>query len=223
MLCASARKLPTLELHPALLDQEGLRPALCALVEDNFKSSGIRTLLEFEPAIGRMSPNVELTLYRLAQQALSNARSHSESKTAHVRVHGHNAANEITLVVEDDGKGLPGTGSAPSILRKQVPFVVQNGLGLSEMRERANRVGGRIEVDFLRRPDCHTSYHSIGVHRSAAHIRCVASLHCTTQPRREVAIEDWRGQVAGQELNCVLMAMIYFLQELRATPNIGNL
>ena len=147
VLCASARKLPALELHPALLDQEGLRPALCALVEDNFKSSGIRTLLEFEPAIGRMSPNVELTLYRLAQQALSNARSHSESKTAHVRVHGHNAANEITLVVEDDGKGLPGTGSAPSILRKQVPFVVQNGLGLSEMRERANRVGGRIEVD----------------------------------------------------------------------------
>lgn len=134
-------------LHPALLDQEGLRPALCALVEDNFKSSGIRTLLEFDPAIGRMSPNVELTLYRLAQQALSNVRNHSESNTAHVRVHGHNAANEITLVVEDDGKGLPGTGSAPSIVRKQVPFVVQSGLGLSEMRERASRVGGRIEVD----------------------------------------------------------------------------
>lgn len=147
MLCASARKLPTLEPHPALLDQEGLRPALSALVEDNFKSSGIRTHLEFDPAVGRMSPNVELTLYRLAQQALSNVRNHSESNTAHVRVHGHNAANEIALVVEDDGKGLPGTGSAPSIVRKQVPFVVQNGLGLSEMRERASRSGGRIEVD----------------------------------------------------------------------------
>ena len=81
------------------------------------------------------------------QQALSNVRNHSESNTAHVRVHGHNAANEIALVVEDDGKGLPGTGSAPSIVRKQVPFVVQNGLGLSEMRERASRSGGRIEVD----------------------------------------------------------------------------
>lgn len=134
-------------LHPALLNEGGLRPALSALVEDNFKSSGIRTLLEFDPAVGRMPPNVELNLYRLAQDALSNVRSHSEGKTAYVRVHGNNARDEIALVIEDDGKGLPGTGSAPAIIRKQVPFVAQNGLGLSRMRERASRAGGRIEVD----------------------------------------------------------------------------
>jgi len=134
-------------LHPALLDEEGLQPALSALVEENFKTSGIRTVLEFDPALGRMAPNVELTLYRLAQEALSNVRSHSGSKTAYVRVQKHNARKEVELIIEDDGIGLPGMGLGPLLIRKKLPFVAHGGLGLPEMRERINHVGGRIEVD----------------------------------------------------------------------------
>jgi two-component system, NarL family, sensor kinase len=129
------------------LDEEGLRPALSTLVEDNFKHSGIRTFLEFDPAVGRMAPYVELTLYRLVQEALSNVRSHSASTTAYVRIQKHAAREEIELIVEDDGKGLPGTGLAPSLIRKKLPIVPPRGLGLPEMRERVRRVGGRIEVD----------------------------------------------------------------------------
>lgn len=136
-------------LHPALLDEEGLRPALNVLIDDHSKSSGIRTFLEFDSAIGRLTPYVELTLYRLVQEALSNVRTHSDCKTAWVRVHAHTAREEIELVVEDDGKGLPGTGLAPSVIRKKLTFAAQSGLGLPEMRERITRVGGRIEVDSI--------------------------------------------------------------------------
>jgi signal transduction histidine kinase len=134
-------------LHPALLDEEGLRPALSTLVDDNFRMSGIRTVLEFDPTIGRLAPTVELTLYRLTQEALSNVRNHSRSKTAYIRVLAHNARGEVELIIADGSEGAPGTGLAHSIIRRMLAFVARSGPDMPEMRERMNHVGGRIEVD----------------------------------------------------------------------------
>jgi len=122
------------ELRPTILDDLGLIPAVRFLAGSVSKRSGlpIRVSAEVE---SRMAPASEIALYRILQEALSNAVKHSRASAVSIQF----VAEKTSLVckVEDDGVGFD-----PSIVHKPG----RTGLGLVSMRERVNAVGGTFEI-----------------------------------------------------------------------------
>jgi two-component system, NarL family, sensor kinase len=121
-------------LHPPLLEREGLAVALQWLAEGFSKRSGIRVTFEPGTATGRrLRPSVELTLYRIVQEALTNVLRHSGSRTARVAL--ITSAAEVRLTVSDEGG--PGRDGAR-----------RAGVGIASMRERVQGMGGRLKLAF---------------------------------------------------------------------------
>jgi len=125
------------DLRPAALDDYGIAGAIEALV-GRVASQGIevdlRMDLEYEPGLRptRYPPELESAVYRIAQEALTNAVKHGHAEHAHLEIREDEAA--IRIVVEDDGVGFdPSSRTA--------------GFGLLGMRERAELFGGVLEVD----------------------------------------------------------------------------
>ncbi|NMB15747.1 MAG: histidine kinase [Firmicutes bacterium] len=121
------------DLRPMALDDLGLVPALRRYLEDLRDRLGLPVELVILGEEVRLDLNQEVTLFRLAQEAVNNARKHAQAKEIRVRLEF--APLAATLVVEDDGRGfIPSeTGSLA-------------GFGLLGMRERAELVGGDFEV-----------------------------------------------------------------------------
>jgi signal transduction histidine kinase len=134
-------------LHPPLLDEEGLEAALGERIERYRKCSGISVDLDFSSKLGRLPPQVELTIFRLVEEALSNVALHSGSATARVHVAREQGAplTHIDLTVEDQGKGMVDIGNGPAVLQ-DVLAVNSTGLGLSRMRERLKSIGGKLTI-----------------------------------------------------------------------------
>ena len=120
------------ELRPKALDDFGLVSALERLVETFREQTGIQ--VDLEPRLGeeRLSPDVETTLYRITQEALTNVVKHAQAKRVSIVLTRRNGS--VAAVIEDDGRGF----SADS---------EDNGLGLLGMRERITLVGGRLDVE----------------------------------------------------------------------------
>jgi signal transduction histidine kinase len=124
-----------LELRPPLLDELGLPEALRWLAQQTEQQSGIRVIYQFLPtsdaAFPRPPQAVELALYRVAQEALTNALKHAEANLIRVRLR-FNREGIITLLIMDNGRGLqrshPSTGS----------------LGLAGMTERMQAISGKL-------------------------------------------------------------------------------
>jgi signal transduction histidine kinase len=123
------------ELRPLVLDDLGLVPALRQLAEGVTHRTGIQVKVE-EGFRSRLPRAIELSLYRSAQEALSNVMRHAGAR--HVRLELEQAEDRIELRIRDDGCGFDtkriGTG-------RRTP-----GLGLRGMQERAQALGGRLEV-----------------------------------------------------------------------------
>ena len=135
----------TWQLRPAALDHLGLPAALQNLVRE--WSARFAIAAEFVPDGGdeRLPRHVEANLYRIVQEALLNIAKHADA--THVVVTLSNRPGQLTLVIEDNGRGFhPRSTSAER---------GQAGLGLVGMRERAALLGGRLEVDSA--PDHGTS------------------------------------------------------------------
>jgi signal transduction histidine kinase len=141
---ADIRSLSQL-LHPPLLDDGGLEPALRSRIASYTKSSGISVVLDFSGSLERLPPQVELTIFRLVEEALSNIKQHSGSATARILVEREARLNFINLVVEDRGKGMVGMGNGPASLQG-ILAGNHSGLGLSRMRERLNSIGGNLTI-----------------------------------------------------------------------------
>jgi signal transduction histidine kinase len=121
-------------LHPPLLHRAGLAVALHWLADGFSKRSGIHVTLDDGGMQGeRLRPNVELTLYRIAQEALTNVLRHSGSRTAHLALTADR--DRVRLTVRDEGRGAPGRGDGA-------------GVGLASMRERVRSLGGWLRVAF---------------------------------------------------------------------------
>ena len=97
-------------LHPPLLDETGLESALRWFVEGFAQRSGIHMELELDPELGRLSKEMEIAIFRVVQESLTNVHRHSESKTAHVRL--SRDSRQVTLEICDLGRGLPSNGKA---------------------------------------------------------------------------------------------------------------
>ena len=126
------------ELRPAALDQLGVKPALEALISRTAATSGLEISARIELAsIGgseatRLSGEIESTIYRLVQEALTNVVKHAEANRAWVEV--SEDEQEVTVTVRDDGTGFD--PDQPAV-----------GFGLVGMRERAELVNGRLLID----------------------------------------------------------------------------
>jgi two-component system, NarL family, sensor histidine kinase DevS len=120
------------ELRPKALDDFGLVSALERLVETFSEQTGIQ--VDLEPRLGekRLSPDVETTLYRITQEALTNVVKHAQAKRVSIVLTRRNGS--VAAVIEDDGRGFSADSEA-------------NGLGLLGMRERITLVGGRLDVE----------------------------------------------------------------------------
>src|SRR5262249_32259264 len=91
-------------LHPPLLDEAGLASALPFYVSGFSERRKIGPRLDIPTSLGRLSADVELTIFRVVQECLTNIHRHSESSTASIRISFEGAA--LTIEVEDKGKGI---------------------------------------------------------------------------------------------------------------------
>ena len=126
-------------LHPPLLDEAGLATALRSYVDGFTRRSRIRVELDIDDKLGRLSQDQETTLFRIAQEGLSNVHRHSGSSKASVQLTAN--SKKVTLEVSDEGRGIP-----PPLLKKTGPELTQMGMGISGMRERARQLGGGLEI-----------------------------------------------------------------------------
>jgi signal transduction histidine kinase len=127
-------------LHPPLLDEAGFASAARWYVEGFAQRSGIQTSLDMPEELGRLSSPLELALFRVLQESLTNVHRHSTSRQAEVSVKASNG--QVVLQVRDYGKGI-----SPDILDRFRQKRAHGGVGLAGMRERINELGGRLEMD----------------------------------------------------------------------------
>jgi signal transduction histidine kinase len=120
------------ELRPKVLDDFGLVSALERLVETFGEQTGISVDLEPRIGEGRLPLEIETTLYRITQEALTNVVKHARAK--HVSIVLTRRDGLVSAVIEDDGRGIGSEGS-------------REGLGLVGMRERVALVGGRLNIE----------------------------------------------------------------------------
>jgi two-component system sensor histidine kinase UhpB len=128
------------QLRPTALDDLGLRAALAAHVADLERRTGIETSFEAAGDVSGIDPESQLVLYRVAQEALSNAARHSGAE--HVRARLRSDGERVELTVADDGRGFSFDDA-------------EGGLGIAGMRERALLVGGELAIES--RPDTGTT------------------------------------------------------------------
>jgi two-component system NarL family sensor kinase len=126
-------RLLIFELRPPLLEQEGLAGALRARLEMVEGRVGLKT--EFEAVAERpLSSSVEAELYAVAREALNNALKHAQADQITVKLEYDE--ERCTLTIQDDGCGFdPANGERGG------------GFGLSNMRERVERIGGNLTLD----------------------------------------------------------------------------
>jgi two-component system sensor histidine kinase UhpB len=120
------------ELRPEALDDLGLVSALLALCSRVDAQGGPRVKPMLQGKLPTLSPEVELVIYRIAQESLTNVLRHADATTASVSLKAE--AGRVVLTVKDDGAGMP--SALPS-----------GTAGIAGMRERALLVGGRLSIE----------------------------------------------------------------------------
>ena len=126
-------------LHPPLLDEAGLVEALRDYAGGFTKRSGIQVELEVSPRVGRMERDVEMALFRVVQESLTNIQRHSGSQLAKIRIHRN---SNLTLEISDLGRGL-----SAGVRRGKERLRFEVGVGIPSMHERVKLIGGRLEID----------------------------------------------------------------------------
>lgn len=125
----------SLELHPSVLDDVGLAAALEWLCARQAERSGIRIEVVGERPLPRLTREAEAALFRIVQEAISNALKHARARTVTVQL--HHDPTQLEIVVQDDGCGFE-----PELAERQH----RDSLGLISMRERAELIGAAFDV-----------------------------------------------------------------------------
>lgn len=125
-------------LHPPLLDETGLTSALGWYTQGLEERTGLDVTLNVAENFGRIPSEIELVIFRLVQECLTNIHRHSGSKAATIRLtHG---VDTVILEVQDEGKGI-----APETLEE-----IQaggSGVGIRGMRERVAQFSGTMKIE----------------------------------------------------------------------------
>ena len=126
------------ELRPTLLDELGLPAAIHRYAKDTLQAQGIEVSAEFIGMEERLPPEVEVTLFRVAQGVIGNILEHSMAKNASIKLSC--SASECLLRIEDDGKGF----NVSKITRVDPSG---RGAGVFTMKERVKLVGGVCHIE----------------------------------------------------------------------------
>jgi len=127
-------------LHPPLLDEAGLISATRWVVDGFSERAKIEVDLKIAPELGRLPQPIELALFRVIQESLSNIHRHSGANKAHIKLARNHGA--ISLEIRDNGKGMPPEVFSDSPHRKQIV-----GVGILGMRERLAQLDGTLEIE----------------------------------------------------------------------------
>ncbi len=127
-------------LHPPLLDELGLSSAVRWYAEGYERRTGIKVEVKIPLDFGRLSPDVEVALFRVMQESLSNVQRYSESPRAYVRLK-RLSSDEIQVQIGDFGKGMH-----PATLNTSTHTAAPLGVGIQGMRERMRQLGGKLEI-----------------------------------------------------------------------------
>ncbi len=125
-------------LHPPTLDESGLSSALHWYIDGLVERSGLGIELNIPDDLERLAPEVELAIFRLVQECLTNIHRHSGSKTAVIRI--AREPDKIYVEVQDHGKGM----SQERLAEVQSQGV---GVGIRGMRERVRQSHGELTID----------------------------------------------------------------------------
>lgn len=117
------------DLRPIKLDDLGLKSALYTMINDFSERTGILTNIHLDLPEQRLPDDIEITLYRITQEALTNVEKHAEAR--HVGLRIWTGEGNIWVEVSDDGKGFQTNSSA-------------DGIGLLNMRERTELLSGHF-------------------------------------------------------------------------------
>jgi PAS domain S-box-containing protein len=129
--CTNELRTVSYLLHPPLLEEMGLRLTFCGYVDGFAGRSGIAITMDTSGDLEGLGIDVELAVFRIAQEALSNIHRHSHSRTATIRL--AREGGELSMEIADQGSGIP-TG------------MNGGGVGMASMRERVRLLKGRIEI-----------------------------------------------------------------------------
>ena len=125
-------------LHPPMLDETGLAPALRWYVDGFAERSKIAVELDCGQDLGRLSREVETAVFRLVQECLTNIHRHSGSPTATIRIARLDGV--VRVEVKDQGQGLTAQK------REQMVSGGTVGVGIRGIRERVRQLGGTLEI-----------------------------------------------------------------------------
>ena len=137
--CLNETRTISYLLHPPLLDEAGFASAARWYIDGFAQRTGIQAKLQLSPKLDRLSSQIEVALFRILQESLTNVHRHSGSPTVEIGVDVD--TETVTLAIRDAGRGVPEqvlshfreTGTA--------------GIGLAGMRERVADLGGQLQVE----------------------------------------------------------------------------
>ena len=118
------------------IEQQGLIPAIKRAVEKFRKETGIHILLQSSEQVLPLPSNIELNVYRIVQESLTNIKKHANAHI--VRILVDNDDGDIRILVENDGRGFD---------QKKIKSSEGEHLGLTIMKERARHIGGILKVE----------------------------------------------------------------------------
>ena len=136
--CISELRTFSYLLHPPVLDDMGLASALKWYVEGFVHRSRIEVALDIAADLGRLSREMELTLFRVVQESLTNIHRHSGSRTATIRIVRY--PTDVLLQVRDYGCGIAGSSANTN------GTLTHEGVGIAGMRERVRQIGGHLRI-----------------------------------------------------------------------------
>ena len=124
-------------LHPPLLDESGLSQAIQWYVQGLMERSGLEIGLNIPDDFGRLPADLELAMFRILQECLTNIHRHSGSKTATIRL--SRSPKTVALEIQDNGKGIPAE-------RLGGIHAHRSGVGITGMRERVRHLNGAMDI-----------------------------------------------------------------------------
>jgi len=138
--CIAETRTISYLLHPPLLDEMGFAFAAKWYLDGFAQRSGIQVTSEIPDDTVRLPHSVELALFRILQECLTNIHRHSGSARADVSI--ERTAHEVMLRIRDYGKGI-----SPELLERFRASGSHTGVGLAGMRERAREQGGHLDIE----------------------------------------------------------------------------
>lgn len=125
-------------MHPPMLDMAGLDSALRWFAKGFAQRSHIATKVDVPEGFGRLPQEIETTIFRIVQEALTNVHGHSHSRTAVIRL--SRDATTVICEVEDHGQGMPRVSLTAKVPQAQL------GVGIAGMQERIQHLNGSFEI-----------------------------------------------------------------------------